>query len=100
MAHALLQALTIGLFASMLVAKLTSVTHGHSGRPLDMVTVARIAFVGMQATAIVRVAADAARQPLLWYMAAAVMWLAVLAPWAGRSSWLYLPPPRKDGRPG
>jgi uncharacterized protein involved in response to NO len=45
-ARAPLHALTIGFFSSMLVAMVTRVTHGHSGRPLAMGVVPWLAFVG------------------------------------------------------
>jgi len=57
------------------------------------------AFVGMQATAIVRVTADAAAQPWPFYVAAAALWLLALAPWVVRSAWIYLTP-RRDNKPG
>ena len=99
MARAPLHALTIGFFASMLVGMVTRVTHGHSGRPLAMVPLAWIAFVGMQAAAVIRVVADATRQPSTGYLLAAIVWLIVLLPWVVRSIGIYLMP-RKDGRPG
>jgi uncharacterized protein involved in response to NO len=99
LARAPLHALTIGFFASMLVAMVTRVTHGHSGRPLAMGAIPWMAFLGMQLTAIVRVLADTARQPWPVYTAAALLWLLVLAPWVVRSAWIYLTP-RRDGKPG
>ncbi|HET6554214.1 MAG TPA: NnrS family protein [Dyella sp.] len=99
MAHAPLHALTIGFFASMLVAMVTRVTHGHSGRPLAMVPVAWIAFVGMQITAVVRVAADGTGQPATGYLLAGALWLIVLMPWVARSIWIYATH-RRDGKPG
>lgn len=98
-ARAPLHALTIGFFSSMLVAMVTRVTHGHSGRPLAMGAVPWFAFIGMQVTAIVRVTADAAAQPWPLYVAAAALWLLALAPWVVRSAWIYLTP-RRDGKPG
>ncbi|MHA6203412.1 NnrS family protein [Dyella soli] len=98
-ARAPLHALTIGFFGSMLVAMVTRVTHGHSGRPLAMGAVPWFAFIGLQAAAIVRVLADAAAQPWPWYVAAAALWLLALTPWVVRSAWIYLTP-RRDGKPG
>ncbi|RAO76306.1 NnrS family protein [Dyella jiangningensis] len=98
-ARAPLHALTIGFFASMLVAMVTRVTHGHSGRPLAMGVVPWIAFLGMQLTAVVRILADSAKQPWPIYTAAALLWLLALAPWVVRSAWIYLTP-RRDGKPG
>jgi uncharacterized protein involved in response to NO len=98
-ARAPLHALTIGFFSSMLVAMVTRVTHGHSGRPLAMGVVPWIAFVGVQMAAVVRVLADAATQPWPFYVLAAVLWLLALTPWVARSLWIYLTP-RRDGKPG
>lgn len=94
-----LHALTIGFFSSMLVAMVTRVTHGHSGRPLAMGAVPWLAFVGMQITAVARVLADTAAQPWPWYLLAAALWLLALTPWVARSLWIYLTP-RRDGKPG
>jgi uncharacterized protein involved in response to NO len=98
-ARAPLHALTIGFFSSMLVAMVTRVTHGHSGRPLAMGVVPWFAFVGIQIIAVVRVLADTASQPWPWYLLAATLWLLALAPWVARSLWIYLTP-RHDGKPG
>ena len=94
-----LHALTIGFFSSMLVAMVTRVTHGHSGRPLAMGPVPWFAFMGIQGVALVRVAAEYLSQPWPWYIAAAALWLLSLAPWIARSLWIYLTP-RRDGAPG
>ncbi|WP_243042965.1 NnrS family protein [Dyella sedimenti] len=94
-----LHALTIGFFASMLVAMVTRVTHGHSGRPLVMGPVPWFAFAGIQLAAVVRVLANASARPWPLYVAAAGLWLLALAPWAARSAWIYLTP-RRDGKPG
>jgi uncharacterized protein involved in response to NO len=94
-----LHALTIGFFSSMLVAMVTRVTHGHSGRPLAMGPIPWIAFVGMQLVALIRVIAEATLQPWPWYIAAASLWLLAMAPWVARSLWIYLTP-RRDGAPG
>ncbi|RDI97368.1 NnrS family protein [Dyella solisilvae] len=98
-ARAPLHALTIGFLASMLVAMVTRVTHGHSGRPLTMGPIPWLAFVGMQLAAMVRVLADAAERPWPLYVLAAALWLLALAPWVVRAAWIYLTP-RRDGKPG
>lgn len=94
-----LHALTIGFFSSMLVAMVTRVTHGHSGRPLAMGPIPWLAFIGMQLVALIRVLAEATLQPWPWYIAAASLWLLAMAPWVARSLWIYLTP-RRDGAPG
>jgi len=94
-----LHALTIGFFSSMLVAMVTRVTHGHSGRPLAMGTIPWMAFIGIQSATVVRLLADATAHPWPVYVAAAVLWLLALLPWVLRSAWIYLTP-RRDGKPG
>lgn len=92
-------ALSIGLFGSLLVAMVTRVTQGHSGRPLELGSAALFAFYGMQAVAILRVIGELVPSPMDWYRAAALGWLLVFLPWVARSLWIYLRP-RADGRPG
>ena len=57
-----LHALAIGYFGSMLVAMVTRVTQGHSGRPLQMGTVPWLCFVLLQAVALVRIGAELSPQ--------------------------------------
>jgi uncharacterized protein involved in response to NO len=92
-------ALSIGLFGSLLVAMVTRVTQGHSGRPLVLGRLALFAFVGMQAVAVLRVLGEIVPSPMDWYRAAALGWLLAFLPWVFRSLWIYLRP-RADGRPG
>lgn len=94
-----LHALTIGFFSAMLVAMVTRVTHGHSGRLLAMGPIPWLAFAGMQLTALIRVMGEYTSQPWPWYIAAATLWLLALTPWVARSLWIYLTP-RRDGAPG
>nr|WP_199039295.1 NnrS family protein [Dyella sp. ASV24] len=94
-----LHALTVGFFSTMLVAMVTRVTHGHSGRPLTMGQVPWLAFIGMQLVALTRVVGEYMSQPWPWYIAAAALWLLALTPWVARSLWIYLTP-RRDGAPG
>lgn len=94
-----LHALTIGFFSSMLVAMVTRVTHGHSGRPLAMGPTSWFAFLGIQLVAVIRVVAEYIPVPWAGYIAAASLWLLAMAPWAARSLWIYLTP-RRDGAPG
>jgi uncharacterized protein involved in response to NO len=92
-------ALFIGFFGSLLVAMVTRVTQGHSGRPLQLGRVAGVAFVMMQLVAVVRIVAEISDDPLLWQFIAAFGWLIAFAPWVLRSGWIYLTP-RQDGHPG
>ena len=92
-------ALTIGFFGSMLVAMVTRVTQGHSGRPLQMGAIPWLTFVLLQVVALTRIVAESAAHPAAWLVAAAVGWLCAFAPWVLRSAWIYLTP-RLDGRPG
>jgi len=92
-------ALTVGFFGSMLVAMVTRVTQGHSGRPLQMGRIAWPTFALLQLVVIARIAAESARAMQYWLFAAAVGWLLAFAPWVLRSLRIYLSP-RIDGRPG
>lgn len=92
-------AITVGFFGSMLVAMVTRVTQGHSGRPLAMGAIPWITFAALQVVALVRMLAEVAPNPSWWLMLAAIGWLVAFAPWVVRSGWIYLTP-RADGRPG
>jgi uncharacterized protein involved in response to NO len=92
-------ALTIGFFGSMLVAMVTRVTQGHSGRPLQMSAVAWFAFVLLQFVALARIGAEVAADMPLWLALSAFGWLVAFLPWVLRSLWIYLTP-RADGKPG
>ena len=92
-------ALYVGFFGGLLVAMVTRVTQGHSGRPLAFGRAAMFAFVTIQGVAAVRVAAELVPDGPAWQAAAGLGWLLAFAPWAGRSGWIYLTP-RVDGRPG
>jgi len=92
-------ALFIGFFGSVLIAMVTRVTQGHSGRPLVMPTVAWFAFAAIQLVALARVLAELAHDPMAWMAIAAVGWLVALAPWVARVGRIYLSP-RADGKPG
>jgi uncharacterized protein involved in response to NO len=98
-----LHALAIGYFGSMLVAMVTRVTQGHSGRPLQMGGVAWLCFGLLQVVVLLRIRAEfgggADYNPYLWLVIAAYGWLLAFAPWVLRSAWIYLTP-RKDGKPG
>jgi len=85
-------ALFIGYFGSMLVAMVTRVTQGHSGRPLELGKVAAFAFVVIQIVAVLRVLAELIPDSLFWQCIAAILWLCAFLPWVLRSSWIYLTP--------
>jgi uncharacterized protein involved in response to NO len=92
-------ALFIGFFASVLIAMVTRVTQGHSGRPLNMPAVAWFAFATIQLVAVIRVLAEIAPDPMAWQVVAACGWLLAFAPWVARIGRIYLSP-RVDGKPG
>ena len=94
-----LHALTVGMFGSLLVAMVTRVTQGHSGRPLVLGNVALFAFVTIQVVAVVRVAAEMTASPYTGFRIAALGWLLAFLPWVLRSCWIYLRP-RADGKQG
>ncbi|MCX7557196.1 NnrS family protein [Xanthomonadaceae bacterium JHOS43] len=99
MGRAPLHALAVGMFGSLLVAMVTRVTQGHSGRPLVLGRVALIAFVGIQIAAVTRVAAELMASPYTGFRMAAAGWILAFLPWVIRSAWIYLRP-RADGKPG
>jgi uncharacterized protein involved in response to NO len=92
-------ALFIGFFGSLLVAMVTRVTQGHSGRPLVLGRVAAFAFVCVQFVAVLRIVAELAPDTLAWQAVAALGWIGAFLPWVLRSSWIYCTP-RADGRAG
>jgi len=92
-------ALFIGFFGSLLIAMVTRVTQGHSGRPLVMPAVAWFAFIAIQLVALLRILAEVSADPMAWMAIAAVGWLVAFAPWVARIGRIYLSP-RADGKPG
>jgi uncharacterized protein involved in response to NO len=92
-------ALFVGFFGSLLVAMVTRVTQGHSGRPLVLGRVAAFAFVVVQLVAVTRIVSELVPDALGWQAAAAVGWIVAFLPWVVRSAWIYLSP-RADGQPG
>ena len=94
-----LHALAIGYFGSMLVAMVTRVTQGHSGRPLQMGAVPWLCFALLQMVALLRIRAELGGDTYLWLVIAAYGWLLAFLPWVLRSAWIYLTP-RVDGKLG
>ena len=92
-------ALFIGCFASILIAMVTRVTQGHSGRPLKMPVAAWFAFVAIQLVALVRILAEVAPDSMACMAIAAFGWLLAFTPWVLRIGRIYLSP-RADGKPG
>lgn len=92
-------ALTIGFASSILVAMVTRVSLGHSGRPLYVPVVAWIAFVGMQSAAVARIAAALHYENPSLLLASAVIFVACFAPWMLRNGVIYFQP-RIDGKAG
>ncbi|MDN5923836.1 MAG: NnrS family protein [Xanthomonadales bacterium] len=94
-----LHALAIGFFGSMLVAMVTRVTMGHSGRPLQMGKVAWTCFALLQIVVLLRIRAELGGDMYLWLVIAGAGWLLAFLPWVVRGAWIYLTP-RADGRLG
>jgi len=94
-----LHALTVGLFGAVLVAMVSRVTKGHSGRPLAFSTIDRAAFAGIQAVAVLRVLIELSPDALLWNGIAALAWVLVLLPWVGHNFTIWSRA-RIDGKPG
>lgn len=92
-------ALFIGFFGSLLVAMVTRVTQGHSGRPLVFGGAATFAFVMIQLVAVTRIIAELVPDHMAWQAVAAAGWLLAFAPWVLRSLRIYATP-RLDGKPG
>jgi len=92
-------ALFVGFFGSTLVAMVTRVTQGHSGRPLVMPAVAWFTFIALQLVAVARILAELMPDPYAWFAAAAIGWLVAFAPWVVRLGAIYLAP-RVDQKPG
>lgn len=92
-------ALFVGFFASMLLAMVTRVVQGHSGRPLAMPPVAWFAFAAIQAVALARLLAEVLPDAMAWHVASALGWLVAFVPWVLRIAGIVLAP-RVDGKPG
>ena len=92
-------ALMIGFAGSLLVAMVTRVTQGHSGRPLSMTALAWLAFGAVQLAAIARLwAALQLELAEALLVSVGVLCLGML-PWLLRNMGIYLSP-RSDGKAG
>ncbi len=95
-----LHALTIGFFASMILAMASRVTLGHSGRELEADAATWALFLGFQLTALARIAPDLLGLPAgLFYPLAAAIWLIAYGTWFAKYGPIYWRP-RIDHRPG
>ena len=95
-----LHAITIGFFSSMLLAMVTRVTLGHSGRNLEMDATTWLLFLGFQFTALFRILGDFPLPGAThFYLAAALIWLVCFILWGVKHIPMYLRP-RVDGKPG
>ncbi len=92
-------ALFVGFFGSVLIAMVTRVSQGHSGRPLVMPRVAWFTFVALQLVTVVRIVGELAPDAYAWFAVAAIGWLVAFVPWVTRLAGIYVAP-RADRKPG
>jgi uncharacterized protein involved in response to NO len=93
-----LHAITMGFCTSLLVAMVTRVTCGHSGRVLAADTWTWRLFLLLQFATLARIAGEIV-PGRLWMLAAIALWCASLLPWCAKYAPAYWQP-RTDGRPG
>ena len=95
-----LHALTMGCLASLMIAMVTRVSCGHSGRALVADTFSWTLFWLLQAATVLRIAAAAQGSGSAWLLLlAALLWAGVMAVWGVRlGGWFGRL--RADGRPG
>lgn len=96
-------AITIGFISSMLLAMVSRVTLGHSGRALALNRLSWYLFLGIQLTAITRILSDS-QFVFNWHnenfnLIAAGIWLLCMSIWVFTYAPMYLTK-RADGRPG
>ncbi len=90
-----IHALGMGFFGGMLVAMVTRVTMGHSGRPLRMDRVTLACFALLQAGALSRVLSEIVTAPVAvqWFLLGSlVLWLVAIGTWVWRVGGIYLAP--------
>jgi len=96
-----LHSLTVGVIGGMILAMMSRVSLGHTGRPLKTTALVNLAFYAIIITALLRSVAVAilpAYTIQLW-LASGILWCLAFACFV----WVYLPilsAPRADGRPG
>lgn len=94
-----MHALTMGYLGVTLVAMVTRVASGHSGRPLAVDGLAWALYFVLQAAVLLRVASSLGADGGALVLAAASAWALACVAWALRyGGWLGRP--RADGRPG
>jgi uncharacterized protein involved in response to NO len=97
-----IHALGMGFYGGMLIAMVTRVTMGHSGRPLQMDRIALSCFLVLQVATVARIASEIVTAPF-WMqtllLASMALWLAAFGVWTLRLGRIYLVA-RSDGRPG
>lgn len=96
-----LHALGIGFITSMMVAMVSRVTLGHSGRALEADELTWRVLFGVNITAVLRLTAEVTpgNTASTLNILAALAWLVSLSPWVWRYAPMYLRP-RVDGKPG
>jgi uncharacterized protein involved in response to NO len=94
-----LHALTMGCLGSLMLAMVTRVSCGHSGRALVADNAVWALFWLLQVAVVARIGAAAQDAPGWLVTAAALLWAAVMAFWGLRLLGWYCRP-RADGRPG
>ncbi|MDE2418010.1 MAG: NnrS family protein [Burkholderiales bacterium] len=94
-----LHALTMGFLGSIMMAMVTRVSSGHSGRPLVADNLVWRAFWVLQLAVVLRIVGAVPGTPV-WLMAGvALLWLGVVLAWGGRMLGWY-GHLRADGQPG
>jgi uncharacterized protein involved in response to NO len=96
--HAAVHALALGFCGSLMIAMVSRVTFGHSGRTLAADRFTWYVFLLLQAAIVVRVGAPLWPHPAVMALAA-LLWAGVAVPWALRYGPMYWRP-RADGKPG
>jgi uncharacterized protein involved in response to NO len=95
-----LHALGIGFLTSMIVAMASRVTLGHSGRALGTDSLTWAVLLGVNASAVLRIAAEFLLPVASWInLLAALVWLGALLPWVLHYLPMYLKP-RVTQQPG
>jgi uncharacterized protein involved in response to NO len=94
-----LHALTMGCLGSLMLAMVTRVSCGHSGRTLVADNTVWALFWLLQLAVLLRIGATLPQAPVWLLMAAALLWVGVMAVWGLRMLGWY-GRQRADGRPG